>query len=491
VHHLIDGLQIVEGGLHPARGLDAFFKQFPSAENREVFLITEPSTLKQGDMLRAMQEYQPLIHYVIYTDADGNIDVYKKQQNSKKHLQHLLLPLQSLWQKPKPKTQESPPVDRGGMQTDLPLLIKSPVNAKHFISASDGELFQVTNDRMLLRFYSKDSRYYEKGWDLVCEHLPVLAGEFEIGILEDKSYVLLMFDPQTKQIHLQNLSDKSLVSVPFPFWKSNTPTFIFKDGAFLYRTHQNSGCRIWPDGRFEDAPAPGLEYFKDRKEELKKLSAKAYSAGGTLKNIDMIYLNAEGNLVLNIHTLRLNQGKYLLLDHSANHAKKVDALRKDRDTFVFPDGSQVTVKRYGVVILKSSNPAIPEIYIPTLVDVTLGVATDTAFAGNTYYYREPLYEVRLLKAGSNKLGLIKQIKDINHESLIAVKDLVEGPPGLICKHVTAQKAQEIKRNLETDGTETEFVNMHRSRPEQRVLEAKEFFHLYIQRFTETISQHGA
>ncbi|MCZ8285212.1 MAG: hypothetical protein O9353_07115, partial [Bacteroidia bacterium] len=121
VHRLIDGLQIVEGGLHPARGLDAFFKQFPSAENREVFLITEPSTLKQGDMLRAMQEYQPLIHYVIYTDADGNIDVYKKQQNSKKHLQHLLLPLQSLWQKPKPKTQEPPPMDRGGMQTDLPL----------------------------------------------------------------------------------------------------------------------------------------------------------------------------------------------------------------------------------------------------------------------------------------------------------------------------------------------------------------------------------
>jgi len=492
VHTLIDGLQIVEGGLHPARGLDAFFKQFPTAENREVFVITEPSTLKQGDMLRAMQEYQALINYVIYTDAEGNIDVYKKQQNSKKHLQHLLLPLHTLWQKPKPKTAEIQPTqDRGATQSDFPILIKSPFNAKHFISTPDGELFQITADRMLLRFYSKESKYYEKGWEMICEHLPVLAGEFEIGILEDKSYLLLMFDPQTKKLHLQKLSDNSSVTIPFPYWKSNTPTFIFKDGTFLYRSYNDAGRRIWPDGRIEEANAPGFEYFKDRKEELNKLASKAYAAGGTLKNIDTVFINAEGQLVLNIHALRLNQGKYLLLDRAANLERNISATRKERDVFVFPDGSQVTVKRCGIVVLKSSNPAIPEIYIPTLIDATLGAATDTAFAGNTYYYREPLYELRLLKAGSNKLGLIKQIKDVNRESLVAVKDLVESPPGLICRYLTEQKGQQIKRDLETEGTETELVKMHRAKPEQQILETREFFHLYIQRFIETISAHGA
>lgn len=494
VHTLIDGLQIVEGGLHPARGLDAFFKQFPSAENREVFVITEPSTLKQGDMLRAMQEYQPLINYVIYTDAEGNIDVYKKQQNSKKHLQHLLLPLHTLWQKPKPKTPEPQPVhDRGAMQTDLPILIKSPHNAKHFISTADGELFLVTADRILLRFYSKESKYYEKGWEMVCEHLPVLAGEFEIGILEDKSYLLLMFDPQTKKLHLQKLYQKGYltVAVHFPYWKSNTPTFIFKDGAFLYRTYNDSGRRIWPDGRIEETNAPGFEYFKNRKEELNQLVSKAYAAGGALKNIDTVYINAEGNLVLNIHSLRLSQGKYLLLDRTANHERKVAAVRKERDEFIFPDGSQVTVKRCGIIVLKSSNPAIPEIYIPTLIDMTLGAATDTAFAGNAYYYREPLYTLRLLKAGSNKLGLIKQIKEVNGESLVAVKDLVESPPGIICRYITGQRGQQIKRDLETEGTETELVKIHSSKPEQTVLETKEFFELYIQRFIETISAHGA
>ncbi len=494
VHTLIEGLQIVEGGLHPARGLDAFFKHFPSAENREVFVITEPSTLKQGDMLRAMQEYQPLINYVIYTDAEGNIDVYKKQQNSKKHLQHLLLPLHTLWQKPKPKTPEPQPArDRGTMQTDLPILIKSPYNAKHFISTSDGELFVVTADRILLRFYSKESNYYEKGWEMVCEHLPVLAGEFEIGILEDKSYVLLMFDPQTKKLHLQKLYDNSYfpVAVSFPYWKSNTPTFIFKDGAFLYRNYNDAGRRIRPDGRIEEANAPGFEYFKNRKEELSKLGSKAYAAGGALKNIDTVYINAEGNLVLNIHALRLSQGKYLLLDRSSHHERKASTIRKERDVFVFPDGSQVTVKRFGIIVLKSSNPAIPEIYIPTLIDVTLGAATDTAFAGNTYYYREPLYQVRLLKAGNNKIGLIKQIKDVSGESLKALKDLVDSPPGLICSYVTKQRAEQIKQELEADGAETELVSMCSTKPEQTVLETKEFFHLYIQRFIETITAYGA
>jgi ribosomal protein L7/L12 len=492
VHTIIDGLQIVEGGLHPARGLDAFFKQFPSPENREVFVITEPSTLKQGEMLRAMQVYQPLINYVIYTDADGNIDVYKKQQNSKKHLQHVLLPLQTLWQKPKSKAPEPLPLqDRGATQTDLPILIKSPLNSRHFISASDGEVFQVTNDRMLLRFYSKDSKYYEKGWEVICEHLPVLAGEFEIGVLEDKSYLLLMFDPQTKNIHLQKLSDNSTIVVPFPYWKSNTPTFVFRDGAFLYRTYQDSGWRIQANGRIEETNAPGFEYFKDRREEMKKLSAKAYAAGGALKNIDTVYINREGNLVLNIHALRLSQGKYLLLDRPPSQDRQVQAVRNDRDHFVFPDGSQVRVKRCGMIALKSSNTALPEIYIPTLIDVTLGAATDTTFAGNTFYYREPLYELRLLKAGGNKLKLIKQIKDINHESLVAVKDLVEAAPGIICRYITEQKARELKRELETEGTETELVRMHSTKPEQRVMETKEFFQLYIQRFTEIISEHGS
>lgn len=494
VHSLITGLQIVEGGLHPARGLDAFFRQFPSAANREVFVITEPSTVKQGDMLRAMQEYQPLINYVIYTDAEGNIDVYKKQQNSKKHLQHLLLPLHTLWQKPKsdvPKPQ--PAQDRAPADsTGLPILVKSPHNAKHFISTADGELFLVTADRVLLRFYNKDSKYYEKGWEVVCEHLPVLAGEFEIGILENKSYLLLMFDPQTKQLHLQTLyrNGELPVVVPFPYWKSNTPTFIFKDGAFLYRSYNDAGRRIWPNGQIEEANAPGFEYFKSRREELNKLASKAYASGGALKNIDTVYINTEGLLVLNIHALHLSREKYLMLSRADRHEKSITAIRKERHVFVFPDGSQVRVKRCGIVVLQSSNPAIPAIYIPTLIDVTLGVATDATFAGYSYYYRDPLYTLRLLKAGSNKLGLIRQIKEVNGESLVAVKDLVESPPGLICRYITEQKGLQLQQELATEGTKTELEKMHSAMPAQRILEIKEFFHLYIQRFIETISAHG-
>lgn len=493
VHGIIEGLQIVEGGLHPARGLDAFFKHHPSSAHREVFFITEPSTLKQGGMLKAMQDYQPLIHYLIYTDAEGNIDVYKKQQNSKKHLQHLLLPLQTLWKKPSSKTPtpKAPADSRDLIRPDFPLLVKSPANVKFFLSTPDGELFVVTSDRYLLRIYKRDANYYEKGWEVLYERLPVLAGEFEVGMLEDKSYALLMFDPQTRTIHLLNLSSGSCIKIPFPHWKSSTPSFLFKDGAFFYRTYAEPGWCIHADGRVGETEAPGLNYFKDRQEERRKLSARASPSGSALKNIDTVYIDTEGRLVINIHALRLNHSNHLVLSPTSNPKKKAATIRKERDNFVFPDGSEVIVSRAGLVILKSSNPVVPPVYLPTLVDVSLGVASDAAFAGNTYYYREPLYEVRLRKAGSNKLGLIKEIKAINNESLLEVKNLVETAPGSICRYVSHKRGLEIRQKLETEGTETELVNMTDYTPAQQVLETQEFFRMYIQPFIDTITAYGA
>ena len=492
VDSIIDGLQIVEGALHPARGLDAFFKAFPSPQHREVFVITEPSTLKQGEMLKAMYDYQPLINYVIYTDAEGNIDVYKKLQNSKKHLQHLLLPLQSLWQKPKTRNapEAEPQQAKVREKHHFPILVKSPSNTKKMILASDGELFQVTGSRLLLRFYDKNSKYDDRGWEIVNHKFPVIAGEFEIGILEDRSYIMLIFNPQNKEIMLMNLYANTSITVPFPHWRAKCPTFIFKDGAFLYYSH-GSNWRIYPGGRLEKIELLNMNLFHDRKKQLQDLASMDYSLGSVLKNIDSIFINENRRLVMNIHELELTPHGHIRLSSYANPKTRISSTRTLRDLFVFKDGSQAEVNHGGLVILKSSDHKIPTIYIPTLPGTALGVATDEAFAGVTYFFREPLYEVHLQKAGSNKLELIKNIKAINSQGLAALKDLVDSGSGLICGHVTHQRALEIRQELEQEGTEVKLVSMQGNEPQQQVLSTKEFYDLYIQRFINHILSHGA
>lgn len=492
VDSIIDGLQIVAGVIHPARGLDAFFKEFPSPQHREVFVITEPSTLKQGEMLKAMYDYQPLINYVIYTDAEGNIDVYKKLQNSKKHIQHLLLPLQSLWQKPALKKAPGTEPKEGKVKPyhDFPILVKSPSNTKKMISTSDGALFQITGYRLLLRFYDKSSKFYAKGWEIVHSNLPVVAGEFEIGVLDDSSYILLIFNPQNKEITLMSLYDNTSISIPFTQWRAKCPTFIFKDGAFLYYTHTSS-WRIYPDGRIEKIELLNMNLFHDRKKQLQDLAGMDYSSSDVLKNINTIYINASGRLILNIHELEISQHGYIRFISNTDLKTSRSSTRTLRDSFVFTDGSQIDVNHGGLLCLKSSDHTIPTIYIPTLPAVTLGVATDAAFAGNTYFFKEPLYEVHLQKAGNNKLSLIKNIKAVNNQSLVASKDLVDSGSGLICQYIPEQRALEIKRELEQDDTEVKLVKMHSSGPDQQVLTTKEFYDLYIQRFIDHILSHGA
>ena len=60
-----------------------------SDTNHEVFFITEPSTFKQSRLLKVMNEHHAAINYVVHTDADGNVDVFKKHQKSRKHIQHM------------------------------------------------------------------------------------------------------------------------------------------------------------------------------------------------------------------------------------------------------------------------------------------------------------------------------------------------------------------------------------------------------------------
>jgi hypothetical protein len=63
----------------------------------------------------------------------------------------------------------------------------------------------------------------------------------------------------------------------------------------------------------------------------------------------------------------------------------IESTQRRVNEFVFPDGSIVEVNFAGMVILKSSNSSIPLIFIPTVLETRLGMATMTEFAGNDFF----------------------------------------------------------------------------------------------------------
>ncbi len=65
------------------------------------------------------------------------------------------------------------------------------------------------------------------------------------------------------------------------------------------------------------------------------------------------------------------------------------------------------------------------------------------------------FDVILKSFGSNKIGVIKEVRSITGLGLKEAKDLVEGAPKAVKEATTKDDADEIKKKLEAAGAEVE------------------------------------
>ncbi len=65
------------------------------------------------------------------------------------------------------------------------------------------------------------------------------------------------------------------------------------------------------------------------------------------------------------------------------------------------------------------------------------------------------FNVVLLAAGDNKIGVIKEVRAITALGLKEAKDLVEGAPKAVKEGVSKTEAEEIKKKLEAAGAKVE------------------------------------
>jgi ribosomal protein L7/L12 len=499
---IIQSLQILDGCLHAARGLEEFFKNNPPDANSEVFLLTEPTSVNNPEMQRVLSAYQSLIHYSIYTTARGTVDVYRRQRNTTTNIQHLELPLETLW-KNEPATSDS---NKHGNSYDkyFPILVRNSMHSKKILSTPDGDIFQITKDKMLLRFFDPSYKVNEKGWEVIKENLPTSSGEFEIGVLQNGRHILLMFMPQNKQIILLDLYSGETKQVYFNQWKSSTyHSFVFRNEKFYHHNYKGlwsintSGDieEIHPYVSNIEIEIMNGDIFRKRFTELQSITSQYTLTQGIFKNITSVFINESNNLVFNIHELLLNSGFHIKLDPTNALKKVIQATQTAEKEFTFPDNSQIRVHDSGVLILTSSNKGIPPIYLPSVLGNSLGVATMECFAGNDYYYKNSYYDVVLTEPGDKVMDVIKTIQQYSDMGLQQAKDILDNStfPRALGLSLTEIKASLFKNKLDGFGAKAELRLVPPKDEHQVVFEkipTKTFYERYITAFIYTIQNHG-
>ncbi len=61
------------------------------------------------------------------------------------------------------------------------------------------------------------------------------------------------------------------------------------------------------------------------------------------------------------------------------------------------------------------------------------------------------FDIELAEAGSNKIAVIKVVREITEKGLKEAKDMVDGAPKVIKEGATKEEAEELKKKLEEAG----------------------------------------
>ncbi len=395
IGEIIESMQILEPSLHAAAGLAAFFREHKPARNQEIFFISSSESFDQAPLQKAVSDHYSFFRYFIHTDNTGNVALFKTRQNSTRQVQQFRIDLEKQWKRENKKQPEpAEPVPEQG--ETYPLLFPDTPNPKKILMASDGKFFLITAEKALLKSAAVDATDERKGWELIYENLPYSSQHAEIGTNAKGEYLLLMFYESSRKLYIFNLNTNEQASAIFSEWrKSEYQNFIFHEDRFIY-SYLGYPSKYWTIAleqdkirisSLENIPKWITDEHVFREKELAKLKYRGCDSS-LLKNITDIFVNDMGNLVFNRHELRLDVAAITLHELEPRLVrKKISAKASRKNRFYFPDGSTITINKSGMLILGSSNPSIGKIYVPSVIDMPLGVATEHLAAGSQYFFR--------------------------------------------------------------------------------------------------------
>jgi len=390
VDEVIESIRLVDGALHPAAGLIKFFER-SSAGKMEVFFIAPEDSMRHPAIQKVISDHYNRFKYWVTVSQEGKILFYRNQHKGRKLIQQLTLPLEKLWGQGRRALPDL--ADSGELPQDklpVPILFPPPRSLRTMFISTDFDLFTVTKERNLLCHRKGEISF--KGWELVLDEVQAGASLFAMGPNKNGEQLFLCFRTHNRELTVYRLDTGESKSVFFNEWApSSYADFFFFKGAFFY-IRDGYIWRIACEQELDIHKAElfSAQRFSDHYHELQQEAMKARAGisltWSVLKNIHQIYINQQGNLVFNKHELVLSKAGHIQLLSAARESRGVAVAATwdvSRNEFSFPGGSRIRVHRAGMIILQGHYSPV---YIPAVLDASLGAATDKEFAGNLYYY---------------------------------------------------------------------------------------------------------
>jgi hypothetical protein len=392
VTEIIDGLQIVEACLHPEEGLQSFMKSFAGQKNIEVFFISNKDTMQLDTMQKCMSENRAFFDYWLQTDVEGRITVFKKQSNGQKHVQEFVLPLGRLWAKKPmniPKTKVSlsnfAAHEPQQLQQSFPILFPTPYQSNTFFQLDNGTVFLASGTKHLFSHDEHQPYTLKKGWKFLYH---ITSTALELGQLSNGENILLLFNRKHKTITLLNINTGLEQGITFPEWRENTNFLFFEDQFHIYIRNKIYSISVQPKLSIFINNGISIETFleadKQKKEALLQYKYYGHRHYNLLQKIKFAGVTKDKRLIFNHHELVLTARNEIMLIKQQDQNKIAVIAKKKQDFYLFSNDYFIEFNHAGMLILHN-NINQTKVFIPAALDMSLGIATASVFAGNTFY----------------------------------------------------------------------------------------------------------
>ena len=392
VEEIITGTNSVSHKLHSAEKIQTFLENLEINKNAEVFLLLSEDALKSAEMQRLIQEHKQDLRYVITSNSEGVINFYRYHKGTKRHIQKIILPLEELWNKKREKKANKE--RKSGFPLNYPLLF--PVK-KEFIAEFliDEENYILTNSKSLIKRNIKYDYHYDyhsivKGGEVLFEKISIKnRGKFSLGISTNGEYLLAQYLPNQGKIYVFNLTINQFYQADLPknfnSDEALAPVF-YEDNFYLYNHSIYKGLEIFILGEEIkiNEVKPNNENVEEIFNDINTWTSGFLKYQNIMSNIHSIRINNSNDLVIGNRELTFHKHGFVLGKITSHTILKNTT--QEGNTFTFSEVSTIVLDKRGMLIFESHNPDIPKFYITSIVDGYLGVASETDFAGNPYYY---------------------------------------------------------------------------------------------------------
>ncbi len=479
VSNIIEALTHTDVALHPAQGLKNHMVQFPKEKNVEIIVITEHSTGREEEMIEFMNSHRTEIQYWINTDAEGNIDVHKNYSKSKKHVCHLKLPLKKLWSEnskkaPEKKQKDFPQKKESFEQTYVPLKVPKPSLSYEASFGSSQIRLLLTKTKSLLK-WNGDSR---SAYQVLIPRINLPGMKMITGKKSNLDYMVLIISQGVQTLLLINLTQGWQQKIDFDFKTyGKTPVFLFDNDHFKVKS-KLKGWKILDNGniQIDDELAQSRRAYRNKYSEVDP----SYGYYNSFKRLKHVAISEEGQLSLNRHQLRYKHLNGFWFDTNLSKKFTKVAQRTGKNKFSFADGTSVELFPVGYLILTSSNQNLAPIYISTILETQIGLASAQVFTGNEFYKNGHSFQVKIESAGPHKLALIKTLKYEFNYDFREAREIIDSVPIHLEDSFSEQTANELKESLEHAGATIELSELPSEHGKLEDIDASEFLESYLQ-----------